>query len=58
MKKLLNTRVPAKQEGATAIEYGLIAGLIAVLIVGALLVIGPDLGTIFGNVQDSVEQAK
>lgn len=57
MKKLLNTRVPAKQEGATAIEYGLIAGLIAVLIVGALLVIGPDMKTIFTNVSDSTTEA-
>jgi pilus assembly protein Flp/PilA len=38
------------EEGVTAIEYGLIAALIAVAIVGALTTLGTDLGTLFNNI--------
>jgi len=54
---ITSKRAPAKQEGATAIEYGLIAGLIVLGIVIALGVIGTDLGTIFGNVQTQTTTA-
>jgi len=37
-------------KGATAIEYGLIAALIAVAIVGALTTLGGGLNTLFTNV--------
>ena len=37
-------------EGATAIEYGLIAALIAVAAIGAMQGIGTKLGTTFNNV--------
>ena len=37
-------------EGATAIEYGLIAALIAVAAIGALQGIGTKLSTTFNNV--------
>lgn len=36
--------------GATAIEYGLIAALIAVAIIGAATSVGGNLATIFGNI--------
>jgi pilus assembly protein Flp/PilA len=36
--------------GATAIEYGLIAALIAVVIIGALTTLGSNLGATFNNV--------
>ena len=38
------------ESGATAIEYGLIAALVAVAIVGALTTLGGGLTTLFGNV--------
>jgi len=38
------------ESGATAIEYGLIAALIAVAIVGALTTLGGGLTTLFTNV--------
>jgi pilus assembly protein Flp/PilA len=38
------------EEGATAIEYGLIAALIAVAIIGALTSVGSRLETTFNNV--------
>jgi pilus assembly protein Flp/PilA len=36
--------------GATAIEYGLIAALIAVAIIGAATTVGGNLSTTFGNI--------
>ena len=41
-------------EGATAIEYGLIAALIAVAAIGAMQGIGTKLGTTFNNVSDKL----
>ena len=38
------------EKGATAIEYGLIAALIAVAAIGAMTSIGSKLGTTFNNV--------
>ena len=38
------------QRGATAIEYGLIAALIAVAAVGGMTTMGVNLGTLFNNV--------
>lgn len=48
------TRFLKQEEGATAIEYGLIASLIAVAIVGVLLTLGPRLSTVFTTVQNSL----
>lgn len=39
------------EEGAAAIEYGLIAGGIAVGIIAAVVLIGGQLSTIFTNIQ-------
>jgi len=40
----------ANQSGATAIEYGLIAALISVVIIGALTTVGSNLNTKFTSV--------
>ena len=42
------------EKGATAIEYGLIAALIAVAAIGAMTSIGTPLGTTFNNVSNSL----
>ena len=42
------------QDGATAIEYGLIAALIAVVIIGALTTVGSNLNTDFTSVASSL----
>ncbi len=39
------------EDGATAIEYGLIAGLIAVAIVATLTLIGTDLNNVFTTIK-------
>ena len=49
MKTLFN-RFVTDESGATAIEYGLIAALIAVAIITALTQLGGSLDTTFGKV--------
>jgi pilus assembly protein Flp/PilA len=53
MKKVF-ARFAADQSGATAIEYGLIAGLIAVVIIGALQTLGGKLKNQFNSVSNSL----
>lgn len=45
------------EEGATAIEYGLIAGLIAVGIITALTALGTDLTALFTRISTSLTGA-
>ena len=52
MKKLA-----ASRSGATAIEYGLIAGLIAVAIIAGATTLGTDLGGAFSTVGGDVTTA-
>jgi pilus assembly protein Flp/PilA len=47
-------RLSREETGATAVEYGLIVGLIAVVIVVALLVLGPQLAGLFTGVSDTI----
>ena len=39
------------ENGATAIEYGLIAGLVSVVIIGTLVTLGTDLLGVFTSIQ-------
>jgi pilus assembly protein Flp/PilA len=48
------TKFFGNDEGATAIEYGLIAALIAVVIIAALTALGTNLQTTFNNVAAQV----
>lgn len=48
------TRFLKEEQGATAIEYGLIASLIAVAIVAVLSALGGKLGTVFSTVDSSL----
>lgn len=43
-------RLVKNDSGATAIEYGMIAGLIAVAIVGVLVAFGPQLAGVFQGI--------
>ena len=45
MKKIIS--FICREEGATAIEYGLIAALVSIAIVGALTILGLDLTALF-----------
>jgi pilus assembly protein Flp/PilA len=44
----------ADEKGATAVEYGLLVGLIAVAIIAALVILGPQLAALFTSVTASL----
>ena len=48
------TRFLKDESGATAIEYGLIAALIAVVLVTALTALGGKLQTTFGKIESAL----
>lgn len=47
-------RLFKNEEGATAIEYGLIAALISVAAIGAMTALGGQLSTLFGSITTSL----
>ncbi|WP_027998860.1 Flp family type IVb pilin [Sinorhizobium arboris] len=56
MKNLL-VRFARNESGATAIEYGLIAGLIAVAIIGAVTTVGTDVSKVFTTISGKLNPA-
>ncbi|MGV3713449.1 Flp family type IVb pilin [Pseudolysinimonas sp.] len=46
----IQSRLVRDEEGATAVEYGLIVGLIAVAIIAAMLVFAPAIQGIFEDI--------
>jgi len=52
--KSLFSRFVANESGVTAIEYGLIAALIAVVIIGAVSTVGTSLQATFNTVASSL----
>ena len=48
------TRFLKEESGATAIEYGMLAALIAVAIVATLKLLGPKLDAAFKSVHDNI----
>lgn len=55
--KRLSTRITSflkDEEGVTAIEYGLIAALIAVAIITAVSTLGTELGDLFTAIKDAI----
>jgi len=42
------------EDGATAIEYGLIAGLIAIIIITGLTLLGTDLSNMFNQISNTL----
>jgi pilus assembly protein Flp/PilA len=50
-------RLKGEQKGATAVEYGLLVGLIAVAIIGTLVILGPQLDALFTTVTDELPAA-
>jgi pilus assembly protein Flp/PilA len=51
--------VPSKlmrdESGATAIEYGLIAALISVVIIAAITLVGSNLSTVFNTIATDLQ---
>ena len=56
MLKLLSTiqAYQSNEEGATAIEYGLLAALISLAIVAAATIFGDDLAALFTSLSDTI----
>ena len=54
MKNLVN-RFGSDESGATAIEYGLIAALISVVIIGVLSTIGSNLSKKFNQIATQLQ---
>ncbi len=50
-------RLWSDEEGATAIEYGLLAALVAVAIIGTLTMVGRQLDTTFQAVNTKLTEA-
>lgn len=53
MNRILTTFI-SNESGATAIEYGLIAALIAVVIITALTTLGSNLNTNFSSIASTL----
>jgi pilus assembly protein Flp/PilA len=53
MKNLI-TRFQNDESGATAIEYGLIAGLVSVVIIAAITLVGTELQLVFGKISTAL----
>ena len=51
-------RFAQDESGATAIEYGLIAALISVVIIGAVTTLGTNLTTVFDDIAGALERTK
>jgi pilus assembly protein Flp/PilA len=47
-------RFARDESGVTAVEYGLIALLIALFIIGAVTLVGTSLSTVFNNIANAV----
>lgn len=54
---VLFTRFTRDESGVTAIEYGLIASLVSVVIIGAASVIGTTLAAIFTTISTQLAAA-
>jgi pilus assembly protein Flp/PilA len=52
MKKLINFF--KEEEGATAVEYGIMVALIAVVIIATVVIVGTKLNATFKSVADSL----
>jgi pilus assembly protein Flp/PilA len=46
-----------EEKGATAVEYGIMVGLIAVVIIIAVTALGTNLTSLFTNISNSVKPA-
>ncbi|MBM6622424.1 Flp family type IVb pilin [Micrococcaceae bacterium RIT802] len=46
----IKNRLQKDETGATAVEYGIMVGLIAVVIIGVVTLLGPQLRTLFTEV--------
>ncbi|WP_426118989.1 Flp family type IVb pilin [Kocuria sp. LHG3120] len=48
------SRLSGEEKGATAVEYGLLIGMISLLLVGALLLLGPEFAGLVTRIGDAI----
>lgn len=53
----IKNRLQRDETGATAVEYGIMVGLIAVVIIAIILVLGDQLAALFQGVVDKLPAA-
>jgi pilus assembly protein Flp/PilA len=53
-KALVKLSTLRSEKGATAVEYGLMVALIAIVIIAAVALLGDNLSSLFNNVADSL----
>ena len=53
-KALLKIQSLREEKGATAVEYGLMVALIAVVIIAAVTLLGQNLSSIFDDVANAI----
>lgn len=56
--KAIFKRFRKNEDGATAIEYGLIAALIAVVIIGAVSLLGENISDKFNTIAEEIGNAE
>ena len=50
----IQTRFANREEGATAVEYGLMVALIAIVIIAAVVLLGNNLSALFNQAATSI----
>ena len=45
------------EEGQAMVEYGLIIALIAIVVIGALIILGPKIAKLFDKAAEEIEDA-
>ena len=54
IKALVKLQKLRSEKGATAVEYGLMVALIAIVIIAAVILLGSSLSSLFSTVANSV----
>ena len=57
MLQYLKTKLTRNEDGVTAIEYGLLAALIAVVIIGGATMLGGEIDSKFSDIATEVQKA-
>ena len=52
--RTMMTKIARDEQGATAIEYGLIAALISIIAIPGMLLVGPKLLTAFNTIATNI----
>ncbi len=50
----IQSRLVRDEEGATAVEYGLLVALIAAVIIAAVVILGGKINTAFGSINSQM----